>query len=396
MLVQGVDEDLKSTNAPITRWFDNGVRPVYKLKLRNGAEIRATGNHEFLAEDGWRPLSSLNAGDYLATPTKLSAKSARRSAPEERARVRALAYLLADGSLAHPSPAFFSSDPWLLVDFEQSCTAGFGEHSFARYDKERGVTCVVPTKAKDTAARYHDPSPLEQWLRDLDLRWKLSDERANGTVRRGPTSAEKWIPEEIFELPEAEIAAFLAALWECDGHVSGRQAFYKTISKRLATDVQSLLLRIGVRSSIYDSRYVAGDGSERTAYQVTVHGARRFASLVQIHMVSRKGDVDVRAEEGSLTLSRASVLAEVLAVAKGYEPLRAERHRKGRVSLRASRGADRIRKAAFLECLRPDLGQQPDQDLRCPLVARGGACSARGVGRDRVDRAGRRGARIRH
>ena len=312
VIVQGVDEELNTTHARITRWFDNGVRPVFKLKLRNGVEIRATGNHEFLTEDGWRTLESLAVGDYLATPKKLTATGSRRSVPHDRARNRVLAYLLADGSLSSPNVSFYSSDEWLLTDFEQSCTAGFGDLFFGRRMQERGVTRILPSKSKQSTARYHDPSPLEKWLRELGVRWKLSDARAKGTTRSGPASAEKWIPEPIFELPEQEIAEFVATLWECDGHVNPRQAFYKTISKRLAADVQSLLLRIGIRSSIYESTYTAGDGSIRSAYQVSVHGARRFAALVQEHMVSRKGDVTVRAEEGSLTLSRERVLNEVL------------------------------------------------------------------------------------
>jgi hypothetical protein len=190
VLVQGVDAELNSTQARITRWFDNGIRPVYKLKLRNGSELRATANHEFLTEDGWRTLESLSPGDYLATPKKLTALSSRRSAPHERARNRVLAYLLADGSLSSASPSFYSSDPWLLIDFQQSCRAGFGELSLSEYRQERGVTRVVVAKDKSSTARYHDPSPLEHWLRALGLRWKLSDERAKGTLRRGPGSAE--------------------------------------------------------------------------------------------------------------------------------------------------------------------------------------------------------------
>ena len=335
VLVQGVDDDLKPVHARITRWFDNGVRPVYRLKLKNGAEIRATGNHEFLTEDGWRTLDSLEAGDYLGTPRKLTATGSRRSAPHERARHRALAYLLADGSLSSATPSFHSSDDWLVTDFEQSCTAGFGELAFARYAQVRGVTRVVPSKSKRVPARYHDPSPLEAWLRALGLRWKLSDPRTKGTLRCGPTSAEKWVPEHIFELPEAEIAEFIATLWECDGHVSARSAFYKTISKRLAGDVQSLLLRLGIRSSIYESPYAAGDGSGRIAYQVTVHGAKRFGALVQQHMVGRKGDVEILAEEGSLTLSRARVLMEVLSVTREVEPVGTQPQRDGRGSHRA-------------------------------------------------------------
>ena len=52
--------------------------------------------------------------------------------------------------------------------------------------------------------------------------------------RRGPTSATKFVPDEIFEFADEEIARFLAALWDCDGHVGARAVTYKTISPTLA------------------------------------------------------------------------------------------------------------------------------------------------------------------
>src|SRR5437588_3423563 len=105
VLVQGVDDEFNPTHARIMKWMDNGVRPVFKIQLENGVTLRATGNHEFLTEFGWRRLDELCPGDFVATPQKLAVARDGRSLDErERARVKVIAYLLGDGSLSQPSP----------------------------------------------------------------------------------------------------------------------------------------------------------------------------------------------------------------------------------------------------------------------------------------------------
>ncbi|MCO6480530.1 MAG: DNA polymerase III subunit alpha [Phaeodactylibacter sp.] len=69
--VQGVDEQLNTCRAKMTHWVCNGRKPVYKVKLRSGASIKMTSNHEVLTEEGWREIGQLGVGDYIATPRKL-------------------------------------------------------------------------------------------------------------------------------------------------------------------------------------------------------------------------------------------------------------------------------------------------------------------------------------
>src|SRR5262249_17991662 len=146
----------------------------------------------------------------------------------------------------------------LLADFEDACATGFDGVAFHRLRQARNVIRVGVVKDSTTGAAHHAPSSLDAWLRDHGLRWSKLD--ARGKLRRGPLSAEKWVPEFVFELDEEEIARFLAAFWDCDGHVGERSAFIKTISQRLAIDIQTLLLRLGVRSSIYESTYHTKEG----------------------------------------------------------------------------------------------------------------------------------------
>jgi replicative DNA helicase len=59
--------------AILTHAFPSGVKPVYRLRLACGRELRATANHRFRTVDGWVPFGLLSPGDELATPAKPAA-----------------------------------------------------------------------------------------------------------------------------------------------------------------------------------------------------------------------------------------------------------------------------------------------------------------------------------
>ena len=333
VLVQGVDGDLMPRHARVTRWFDNGVRPIYRIKLRNGSTIKATANHEFLTESGWTPLRELTVGAYVGAPCALRlAVPGRQLDAAGRARLRVLGYLLADGPLSLQNPSFDSSESDLLEDFQRACTEGFDRVAFSPDQRARGVTqlrVVSPAGSGD-----HRPSDLDEWLRNQDLRWTRSDPRIKGSFRKGLGSAEKAVPEWVFELADEEIACFLATLWECDGYVGERTTFLKTISSRLAADVKTLLLRLGIRSTIYSSTYLIQGDVRREAYQITLHGTREFSARVQPQMIGRKRRIQTDARDLSISLARAAVLAEIRGATRELLPVGVQRLRAGTLPTR--------------------------------------------------------------
>src|SRR5690606_31324872 len=96
--IQGIDEQYQTKVSRVTHWVHNGVKDVYRITLRNGASIKATAEHKFLTESGWKPLDNLQVGDYVATPPHLV--EPQRTIQIEREKLRVLAYLIADGSIA--------------------------------------------------------------------------------------------------------------------------------------------------------------------------------------------------------------------------------------------------------------------------------------------------------
>jgi DNA polymerase-3 subunit alpha len=298
--VQGVDDELRPRRARVTRWFSNGRREVLEVRLRNGARVRLTPDHEVLTEDGWREVGGLRPGDAVATPRRLFVAEERES---DRDRLRALAYLLADGSLtsAGCTADFVSKDAALVEEYESCVRRGFERVTTSTLEQARGVKRVM-TKGVDKA-HYHEPNGLVSMLRGLGLK----------TTRGGCGSEEKFVPDFVFGLTRDDIAFFLASLWDCDGHVGARLCHYKSISPRLASDVQTLLLRLGIHSAVYESRYYSGRrGREVSAYQVTVYNLKAFAELVAPHLVAKKmRRAEFTGEERRDSVSRPILLEEL-------------------------------------------------------------------------------------
>ncbi len=107
------------------------------------------------------------------------------------------------------------------------------------------------------------------------------------------------MPAEVFRLAPPQIELFLGRLWSGDGFVgaAGQMPFYATSSLQLASDVQMLLLRLGlvarVASKLLRYRY-KGVLRERPAYTVHLVGdqsVRTFVARLGPHMIGRGDQV---------------------------------------------------------------------------------------------------------
>ena len=67
-------------------------------------------------------------------------------------------------------------------------------------------------------------------------------------------SADKTIPHTILQAPRACVVAYLKALFECDAKVAHNRFTYRTISGKLARQVQQLLFRLGVNCKIHTNK----------------------------------------------------------------------------------------------------------------------------------------------
>jgi replicative DNA helicase len=63
-----LNENYRLVRGEITRVFPSGIKTVYELRLASGRTVKASGNHPFLALEGWFPLEKLDVGDCIAVP----------------------------------------------------------------------------------------------------------------------------------------------------------------------------------------------------------------------------------------------------------------------------------------------------------------------------------------
>ena len=242
----------------VTRAFATGRKLVYRLTTELGRTICATGNHKFLAFDGWRRLDELAVGEHLALPRQLAGPSEETMTPDELAL---LGHLIGDGcTLPRHVMQYTTREPLLAETVADLATSVFGSEVRPRINQERRWYQVYLSSARRLT--HGRRNPIAAWLDEL------------GTF--GLRSYEKRVPTKVFQQRQGLIAHFLRHLWSTDGCVylaKGRRAtpivYYATSSAGLAADVQSLLLRLGINAIRSRVRNTRG----RPQYHVKLTGA---------------------------------------------------------------------------------------------------------------------------
>jgi len=242
----------------VTNAFATGRKPVYRLTTRLGRSIRATANHKFLTMQGWQRLDQLTAGMHLALPRRLPGPTEATMSDEELAL---LGHLIGDGcTLPTHAIQYTTHELELAETVAALASAVFGDTVVPRIKKEREWYQVYLAPGQHLTVNVHNPVGV--WLRKLGL--------------FGLRSYEKFVPEQVFAQPVEGIAKFLRHLWATDGCInfSTNCSHYPTIyyassSERLARDVQSLLLRLGINATL--SRH-AQINKGRDQYHVNVSG----------------------------------------------------------------------------------------------------------------------------
>src|SRR5262249_45300287 len=83
------------TPQAVTKFHDQGVKPVVEVKTRLGHTLRCTPSHPVFTPEGWQPIGQLPVGARIASPRALPYFGAE-AMPEEA--VKLIAYILSDGS----------------------------------------------------------------------------------------------------------------------------------------------------------------------------------------------------------------------------------------------------------------------------------------------------------
>ncbi|ORB14747.1 replicative DNA helicase [Mycolicibacterium moriokaense] len=233
-LVWSLDERKRMVARPMTNVFYSGHKEVFKLRLASGREVEATANHPLMTFDGWTPLGELKVGDRLAVPRRVPEPVQTHRLPEDE--VVLLAHMIGDGSCVKNQPIRYASIDELNLATVSSAARHFGmEPARDDYAAARVTTLRLPAPYRLTHGKRN---PIAAWLDGLGL--------------FGKRSYEKFVPAEVFALPNDQVALFIKHLWATDGSVwwdaknDRARIYYGSSSRRLIDDVSGLLARVGV------------------------------------------------------------------------------------------------------------------------------------------------------
>ena len=259
--------------ATVTRAFCSGVKPVYRLVTQLGRTIRATANHKFLTINGWKRLDELTESECIALPRLLSNSTPLTMSNKELAL---LGHLIGDGcTLPKHAIQYTTKEQDLAETVSGLAIEIFGAKVSPRIQKERNWYQVYLSATENLT--HNIRNPIAEWLDNLGA--------------FGYRSYEKRVPCKVFEQSQTGIATFLCHLWATDGsiHLSrGKKhyanVYYASSSQRLALDVQSLLLKLGINARLVQR---SQNGKGRDQYHVVVSGQQDLEQF--IHSIGTVG-----------------------------------------------------------------------------------------------------------
>jgi len=210
----------------IEKVYDNGIKDVYKVTLKNGIEIKVTKDHKFLTKKGWKPLEELKEGDeiriVLEEPPSLEA--------EDKLGEKVAEFL---GVLVGYDSLSISDHKNLRFGFEMNLF----EHYQNLMNELSGYPFVYQRENHFIAYTYG--KKFENKLRQI-FNVKASKSR------------EKEIPSIIFSQPKNVIASFLRGLFTAVGSLYDSNGTItislSSSSKKLLQQVQLLLMLFGIYS----------------------------------------------------------------------------------------------------------------------------------------------------
>jgi replicative DNA helicase len=268
--VWSLDERLRLVPRTLTHAFPSGVKEVFRVRLRSGRQVEATANHPFLTYDGWRPLGELTAGSRVAVPRGIPSPVTTQELPESE--VILLAHMIGDGSFVRNQPIRYASKDEANLAAVAAAAKHFG--ITAVRDDHEAARCTSLRLRSPHHLTHGKRNPVAGWLDSLGL--------------FGLRSHEKFIPAEIFSLPQPKLALFLRHLWATDGCVwwdsqAGQaRIYYASTSRRLVDDVAQLLLRFNVMTRVKEVR----KADHRPCYDLYIYGADnqlRFLDEIGVH-----------------------------------------------------------------------------------------------------------------
>ena len=267
-----LDPETMESRTARARVTDNGVRPIYEVRLKSGRTLRLTAEHPLYRAQGWTQVQAIRAGDFVAAARTLPAPSGPPEISPDTAEM--LGYLIGDGGCSTPSRVGFTNADPLTLD------------RLADLAGRRGW------KMRKTSGKYGYALTLATGIgprRDKKIEAPAAFARRFGI---DCLAIRKRVPRSLFRTSNEAIAAFLGAYFACDGTAGKKPALeWSSSSEGMLEDVQLLLLRLGITSRVRE-RMATCNGKRFRTWRLFIGGwenIERFRALVPVWSTLKRG-----------------------------------------------------------------------------------------------------------
>ncbi|MCC7076608.1 MAG: hypothetical protein IT198_05730 [Acidimicrobiia bacterium] len=286
-----------------------GDRPVLRMKLKDGREIRATADHRFLSDSGdWKRVDELVVGKDRVEVRESGNPVNFCSPHDDVRRWRMLGWLTGDGvfSKGHTALVFGPDEAdtaaWMRPEFnllQEDASDFVGAERDPRF-------CNVSTQANGVLQLTSKSQALVRLLED-----------AYGFSQG--TAIEKDVPSTVHAVPDDLKVAYLQGLFSADGsvrHVHNEpEVMLASSAPDLLRSVQLMLSDLGIESRITWT-HPAGRKNPQGQLHIYNQQARKFLALVGFACSTRKqalaDAVLGRPFAGALKNPRPSTVVEIV------------------------------------------------------------------------------------
>jgi stage V sporulation protein R len=283
-----------TANQKVYDWAKFDDRETVWIKTRRGLELEGSLTHQIMLPDGnWRRLDAVRVGDRIQASRSMNLWAQDYVSvewkPEERltiARVAALVGVSSETVSRHIRGVRAFQDErleQLLVQYQSDrvtktsmCNKrkpiripGNIDESFGAFlgyligdghisviKKVIGLTTGDESQADHFAAlvqQLFEITPRKKWDQ---TKWRIlfSSRNLQGLLtalglETGFCARKKTVPQVILRSPKSVVAAFLRALYDCDGYAGKAGVILSTSSVEMSKTVQLLLLNFGILST---------------------------------------------------------------------------------------------------------------------------------------------------
>ncbi|TDA32245.1 MAG: hypothetical protein DSO03_03180 [Hadesarchaea archaeon] len=263
-----ITDEYKQALVPVTKLIRHKIHePILKVTLREGGEIKITRDHNLFTIDGdgnLRPIPGweLEPGrTFIVVPERLLYNG------REVTSVDLTPYF--DGSwAASPDGEFLSihNHPEIKIptkfpitdEFLQIVGLWLADGSFDGGNPSSNIEIAVGDDPECVEV-------IERWARSFNVGYEIRGEKKVAVRIKSKTLGfilknvfglkgdcyTKRVPEFVFNLSERQVAEVLKGYFSGDGCIVGNQVRCSSVSPLLIRDIQTLLLRMGVYSTVF-------------------------------------------------------------------------------------------------------------------------------------------------